>query len=102
LGDRLVCALQFADFVGNLLRWLLDLQVNRNHKKGTRQMKKKNRKITLVKTFEQESVRVMLDVDDDLYEALARAGRQHLAKDKMACFEYALNKALLELCEELK
>jgi hypothetical protein len=102
LGNRLVCALQFADFVGNLLRWLLDLQVNRNHKKGTRQMKKKNRKITLVKTFEQESVRVMIDVDDDLYEALARAGRQHLAKDKMACFEYALNKALLELCEELK
>jgi hypothetical protein len=98
----LVCALQFADFVGNLLRRLLDLQVNRNHKKGTGQMKKKNRKITLVKTFEQESVRVMIDVDDDLYEALARAGRQHLAKDKMACFEYALNKALLELCEELK
>jgi len=65
-------------------------------------MKKKNRKITLVKTFEQESVRVMIDVDDDLYEALARAGRQHLAKDKMACFEYALNKALLELCQELK
>ena len=44
----------------------------------------------------------MIDIDDDLYEALARAGRQHLAKDKMACFEYALNKALLELCEELK
>ena len=35
-------------------------------------------------------------------EALAKAGRQHLAKDKMACFEYALNKTLLELCEELK
>ena len=65
-------------------------------------MKKKNRKITLVKTFEQESVRVMLDVDDDLYEALAKAGRQHLAKDKMACFEYALNKALLEMIEELQ
>jgi hypothetical protein len=65
-------------------------------------MKKKNRKITLVKTSEQTAVRVIVDIDDDLYEALAKAGRHHLEKDKMACFEYALNKALLELCEELK
>jgi hypothetical protein len=65
-------------------------------------MKKKSRKITLVKTSEQTAVRVIVDIDDDLYEALAKAGRHHLAKDKMACFEYALNKALLELCEELK
>jgi len=65
-------------------------------------MKKKNRKITLVKTSEQTAVRVIVDIDDDLYEALAKAGRHHLAKDKMACFEYALNKALLELCQELK
>jgi hypothetical protein len=56
----------------------------------------------LVKTSEQTAVRVIVDIDDDLYEALAKAGRHHLAKDKMACFEYALNKALLELCEELK
>ena len=65
-------------------------------------MRKKNKKITLVKTSEQTAVRVIVDIDDDLYEALAKAGRHHLAKDKMACFEYALNKALLELCEELK
>ena len=65
-------------------------------------MKKKNRKITLVKTSEQTAVRVIVDIDDDLYEALAKAGRQHIIKDKKACFEYALNKALLELCEELK
>jgi hypothetical protein len=65
-------------------------------------MKRKSNKITLVKVTDQKAVRVMLDVDDDLYEALAKAGRQHLAKDKMACFEYALNKALLELCEELR
>jgi len=65
-------------------------------------MKKKNRKITLVKTSEQTAVRVIVDIDDDLYEALAKAGRHHLRKDKMTCFEYALNKALLELCEELK
>jgi hypothetical protein len=65
-------------------------------------MRKRNRKISLVKTSEQTAVRVIVDIDDDLYEALAKAGRHHLAKDKMACFEYALNKALLELCEELK
>jgi hypothetical protein len=65
-------------------------------------MRKKSNKITLVKVTDQKAVRVMIDIDDDLYEALAKAGRQHLAKDKMACFEYALNKALLELCEELK
>ena len=65
-------------------------------------MKKKNNKITLVKTTEEKAVRVMIDIDDDLYEALAKAGRHHLARDKMACFEYALNKALLELCEELR
>jgi hypothetical protein len=65
-------------------------------------MKKKSNKITLVKTTEEKAVRVMIDIDDDLYEALAKAGRHHLAKDKMACFEYALNKALLELCEELR
>lgn len=65
-------------------------------------MRKKSNKITLVKTTEEKAVRVMIDIDDDLYEALAKAGRHHLAKDKMACFEYALNKALLELCEELR
>ena len=65
-------------------------------------MKKKSNKITLVKVTDQKAVRVMIDIDDDLYEALAKAGRHHLAKDKMACFEYALNKALLELCEELR
>jgi hypothetical protein len=33
---------------------------------------------------------------------MAEAGRQHIVKDKKACFEYALNKALLEMIEELK
>jgi hypothetical protein len=65
-------------------------------------MKRKSNKITLVKVTDQKAVRIMIDIDDDLYEALAKAGRHHLAKDKMACFEYALNKALLELCEELR
>jgi hypothetical protein len=63
---------------------------------------KRNKRISLVKVANQKSVRIMIDIDDDLYEAMADAGRHHLAKDKMACFEYALNKALLELCEELR
>jgi hypothetical protein len=65
-------------------------------------MSKKAREIKLVKVQEYKAAKIIVEVDDDLYEALAKAGRQHLAKDKMACFEYALNKALLELCVELK
>ena len=64
--------------------------------------KRKSKGIKLVKVEEYEAVRILVDVDDDLYEALAEAGRQHIAKDKVACFTYALNKALLELCEEIK
>jgi hypothetical protein len=33
---------------------------------------------------------------------MAEAGRQHIVKDKKACFEYALNQALLELSKEIK
>ena len=64
--------------------------------------RKAGKHIKLLKVEEYDAVKITVNVDDDLYEALAKAGRQHLAKDKMACFEYALNKALLELCEELK
>jgi len=64
--------------------------------------KRKGKGIKLVKTEEYKAVKIFVDVDDDLYEALAEAGKQHILKDKMACFEYALNKALLELCEEVK
>jgi hypothetical protein len=64
--------------------------------------KRKSKGIKLVKVEECEAVKILVDVDDDLYEALAEAGRQHIAKDKVACFTYALNKALLELCEEIK
>ena len=64
--------------------------------------KRKSKGIKLVKVQEYEAVKILVDVDDDLYEALAEAGRQHIAKDKVACFAYALNKALLELCEEVK
>ena len=64
--------------------------------------KRKSKGIELVKVEEYEAVKILVDVDDDLYEALAEAGRQHIAKDKVACFTYALNKALLEMIEELK
>ena len=64
--------------------------------------KRKSKGIKLVKVEEYEAVKILVDVDDDLYEALAEAGRQHIAKDKFACFTYALNKALMEMIEELK
>jgi hypothetical protein len=64
--------------------------------------KRKGKSIRLVKTEEYKAVKIFVDVDDDLYEALAKAGRQHITKDKVACFTYALNKALLEMMEELK
>ena len=64
--------------------------------------KRKSKGIKLVKVQEYEAVKILVDVDDDLYEALAEAGRQHIAKDKVACFTYALNKALLEIIEEIK
>ena len=64
--------------------------------------KKKSKGIELVKVEDYDAVKILVDVDDDLFNALAEAGRQHIVKDKVACFEYALNKALLELCEELK
>jgi parvulin-like peptidyl-prolyl isomerase len=64
--------------------------------------KRKSKGIKLVKVEEYEAVKILVDVDDDLYEALAEAGRQHIAKDKVACFTYALNKALLEIIEEIK
>lgn len=64
--------------------------------------RKAGKNIKLIKTEQCDSVRIMIDIDDDLYEAMADAGKHHLAKDKMACFTYALNKALFELCEEIK
>ena len=64
--------------------------------------KRKSKGIKLVKVEEYEAVKILVDVDDDLFNALAEAGRQHIVKDKVACFEYALNKALLEMMEEIK
>ena len=64
--------------------------------------KRKSKGIKLVKVEEYEAVKILVDVVDDLFNALAEAGRQHITKDKVACFEYALNKALLELAEMTK
>ena len=65
-------------------------------------MRKKARDIKLVKVQEYKAAKIIVEVDDELFEAMAQAGRKHILKDKVACFSYALNKALLELCEEVK
>ena len=64
--------------------------------------RKAGKNIKLIKAEKCDSARIMVDFDDDLYEAMADAGKHHMAKDKLACFTYALNKALFELCEEIK
>jgi len=64
--------------------------------------RKAGKRIKLLKVEEYDAVKITVNVDDDLYEVMAEAGRQHIIKDKKACFEYALNKALLEMIEELK
>jgi len=66
-------------------------------------MKKKQLgKIKLLDIKETESVTLNLDVDDDVYHAMVKAGRKHIVDDDQECFRYAITKALLELCEELK
>ena len=57
--------------------------------------------IKLLKIQKFESAKIVIDIDDDLYEAMAEAGRRHIEKDKMACFTYALNKSLSEMCRRL-
>jgi len=65
-------------------------------------MRKQTRDIKLVKVKECKTAKIVVEVDDELFEAMAQAGRKHILKDKVACFTYAINKALLELCEEVK
>jgi hypothetical protein len=43
-----------------------------------------------------------LDVDDDVYHAMVKAGRKHVVDDDQECFRYAMTKALLELEDRLK
>jgi len=64
--------------------------------------RKAGKYIDVVKTEECKAVKITVNVEDHLYETMAEAGRQHIVKDKKACFEYALNQALLELSKEIK
>jgi len=64
-------------------------------------MRRKN-KIEVLDIREVKSAVIDINVDNKTFNALAEAGRIHLQKDKKACFEYALNKALIELSEQLK
>ena len=76
------------------------MQNHRVYKKGTRMRRKKQ--IEVLNIREVKSAVIDIKVDDKTFNALAEAGRIHLQKDKKACFEYALNKALIELSEQLK
>ena len=64
--------------------------------------KRKSKGIELVKVEECNTAKIVVEVDDDLFNAMADAGRQHIAKDKEACFAYALNRALMEVMDEIK
>jgi hypothetical protein len=65
-------------------------------------MRRKKQQIEVLDIREVKSAVIDVKVDDKTFNALAEAGRIHLQKDKKACFEYALNKALIELSEQLK
>jgi len=54
-------------------------------------MKKKQLgKIKLLEIKETESVTLNLDVDDDVYQAMVKAGRKHIVDDDQECFRYAI------------
>ena len=60
---------------------------------------RRKKPITLLRVNDIKSASITID---DLYEAMAEAGRVHIVKDKLACFSYAVNQALLELCKQTK
>ena len=62
----------------------------------------RKKQIEVLDIREVKSAVIDIKVDKATFNALAEAGRIHLEKDKLACFEYALNKALLELAEMTK
>ena len=63
---------------------------------------RRKKPITLLRVNDIKSASITIDIEDDLYEAMAEAGRVHIVKDKLACFSYAVNQALLELCKQTK
>ena len=64
--------------------------------------KKQLGKIILLDVKETKSVTIKLDVDDEVYHAMVKAGRKHIVDDDKECFRYAMNMALLELEDRLK
>jgi hypothetical protein len=64
--------------------------------------KKKIGKIILLEVKETQGITMKLDVDDDVYHAMVKAGRKHVVDDDQECFRYAMTKALLELEDRLK
>jgi hypothetical protein len=64
--------------------------------------KKKIGKIILLEVKETQGITMKLDVDDDVYHAMVKAGRKHVVDDDQECFRYAMTKALLELENRLK
>ena len=93
-------SLLLRNFIWYIFRALHHPLDNRSYKKGTRMRRKKQ--IEVLDIREVKSAVIDIKVDDKTFNALAEAGRIHLQKDKNACFEYALNKALLELAEMTK
>ena len=63
---------------------------------------RRKKQIEVIGIRDVKSCVLEINVDDKTFNALAEAGRIHLQKDKNACFEYALNKALLELAQMTK
>jgi len=64
--------------------------------------KKQLGKIILRDLKETKSITMKLDVDDEVYHAMVKAGRKHIVDDDKECFRYAMSKALLELENRLK
>ena len=63
---------------------------------------RRKKQIEVIDIREVKSAVIDIKLDQKTFNALAEAGRIHLQKDKKACFEYALNQALLELAEMTK
>ena len=64
--------------------------------------RKRKNEIHLVKVEEIKTARVEIEVDEKVFSAMAEAGRIHIRGDKLACFSYALNQALVELANRTK
>jgi alpha-amylase/alpha-mannosidase (GH57 family) len=55
--------------------------------------------IRLINVRPTESVELDLQMDDDIYEILAKEGLKEIAEDKQALFEYAFKKGLARSLE---